>query len=58
MREWGFTLYLYKRQGADAHPGCPDTCLSLETFAPTKDGSQKRVKNTEELAKMVDTTTP
>ena len=34
-----------------------DVCASLGTFALTKDGSQKKVKDTEELAKMVDTNT-
>ena len=36
----------------------PDTCASLGTLALTKDGSQKRVKDTGELTKMVDTNTP
>ena len=35
-----------------------DALVSLGTFALTKDGSQKRVKDTGELAKMVDTNTP
>ena len=36
----------------------PDACVLLGTLALTKDGSQKRVKDTGELAKMMNTNTP
>ena len=35
------------------HNAYPDTPVPLGTLVPTKDGSQKRVKDTGELAKMV-----
>ena len=36
----------------------PDACASLGTLALTKDGSQKRIKDTGELTKIVDTNAP
>ena len=50
--------HLRELQGRMPHPGLTYTYApvhGLETFALTKDGSQKRVKDTGELTKMVDT---
>ena len=49
--EGKLTQCLQERQGADAP-------VSLGTLALTKDGSQKRVKDTGELTKMADTNAP
>ena len=43
-------------RGRDCMP-TPDVYVSLGTFALTKDGSQKKVKDIGELAKMVGTNT-